>query len=189
MTAAVPCYFLALRFAFFAVFFLAARFFAAMWFPLRRAVWSPARRGGGPPTLWSGEIIADLARDLRSHAARITRKTSCGRFVDSLALSSSRCVATLESQRSSSSLPATLQCCCGYPCAGCWHARVRLGRAYCHRSSVRSMEQTASMPRTLTAVVQRQTSASWVSRSILMAMIKSFSWRPFIFLVRNATVA
>ena len=90
VTAAVPCYFLALRFAFFAVFFLAARFFAAMWFPLRRAVWSPARRGGGPPTLWSGEIIADLAPVSRSHAARITRKASCDRFVDSFALSASR---------------------------------------------------------------------------------------------------
>ena len=37
VTAAVPCYFLALRFAFFAVFFLAAFFLAAMCFPLRRA--------------------------------------------------------------------------------------------------------------------------------------------------------
>jgi hypothetical protein len=46
VTAAVPRYFrLALRFAFFAVFFLAARFFAAMWFPLasRRLVSRPAQ--------------------------------------------------------------------------------------------------------------------------------------------------
>jgi hypothetical protein len=38
-------------------------------------------------------------------------------------------VATLESQRSSTLLPATLQCCDDYLCIGCGHVRVRLGRA------------------------------------------------------------
>jgi hypothetical protein len=56
VTAWVPRYFrFALRFAFFAVFFLAAFFLTAMWFPFasRRLVPRPAR--------WRGEIITDLA--------------------------------------------------------------------------------------------------------------------------------
>jgi hypothetical protein len=61
-TARVPRYFrFALRFAFFAVFFLAAFFLIAIWFSFCVAPSSPPPGAVASLQLWSGEIIADLA--------------------------------------------------------------------------------------------------------------------------------